>query len=26
VLRRRIQDQLGWSCHVPEHLERVALE
>ena len=26
VLHRRIQDQLGWSCHVPEHLERVALE
>ena len=25
VLRRRIQDELGWSCKVPEHLEKVEL-
>jgi metallo-beta-lactamase family protein len=25
VLRRRIQDELGWTCQVPEHLERAAL-
>jgi metallo-beta-lactamase family protein len=26
ALRRRIQDQLGWVCVVPEHLERVRLD
>ena len=25
ALRRRIQNELGWRCRVPEHLERVAL-
>lgn len=25
VLRRRIQDELGWSSHVPEQMERVEL-
>jgi metallo-beta-lactamase family protein len=25
ALRRRIQDELGWTCRVPEHGERVAL-
>jgi metallo-beta-lactamase family protein len=25
VLRRRIQDELGWTCKVPEHLEKAAL-
>jgi metallo-beta-lactamase family protein len=25
VLRRRIQDELGWPCRVPEHLERAEL-
>jgi metallo-beta-lactamase family protein len=25
VLRRRIQDELGWPCKVPEHLERTEL-
>ena len=25
VLRLRIQDQLRWSCKIPEHLERVDL-
>lgn len=25
VLRRRIQDELGWACRVPEHLERANL-
>ena len=25
VLRRRIQDELGWRCKVPEHLEKVEL-
>lgn len=26
ALRRRIQDELGWPCRVPEHLERAVLE
>ncbi|EXL07890.1 MAG: MBL fold metallo-hydrolase [Pseudaminobacter sp.] len=26
ALRRRIQDDLGWPCRVPEHLEKVVLE
>ena len=26
ALRRRIQDELGWSAHPPEHLETVALD
>lgn len=26
ALRLRIQDELGWDSHVPEHLETVALE
>jgi metallo-beta-lactamase family protein len=26
VLRRRIQDELGWSARAPEHAERVTLE
>jgi metallo-beta-lactamase family protein len=26
VLRRRIQDELGWSATAPEHLERAALQ
>jgi metallo-beta-lactamase family protein len=25
VLRRRIEEELGWSCRVPEHLEKVDL-
>ncbi|GIK96303.1 MAG: MBL fold metallo-hydrolase [Alphaproteobacteria bacterium] len=25
VLRRRIEEELGWACKVPEHLERVVL-
>jgi metallo-beta-lactamase family protein len=25
VLRRRIQDELGWPCKVPEHLEKAEL-
>ena len=25
ALRRRIQDELGWSAHAPEHLERFTL-
>jgi metallo-beta-lactamase family protein len=25
VLRARIQDELGWNCRVPEHLEKVEL-
>ncbi|NEX61159.1 MBL fold metallo-hydrolase RNA specificity domain-containing protein [Noviherbaspirillum galbum] len=25
VLRKRIEDKLGWRCHVPEQLERVML-
>ncbi|WP_163272550.1 MBL fold metallo-hydrolase RNA specificity domain-containing protein [Chelativorans alearense] len=24
-LRKRIEEELGWSCHVPEHLEKVEL-
>lgn len=26
TLRRRIQDELGWQCRVPEHLEKAVLE
>lgn len=26
ALRRRIQDELGWRCRVPEHLEKAVLE
>jgi len=26
ALRRRIQDELGWTCQVPEHLEKAVLE
>jgi metallo-beta-lactamase family protein len=26
ALRRRIQDELGWSAHAPEHLESVRLD
>jgi metallo-beta-lactamase family protein len=26
ALRLRIQDELGWDAHVPEHLEKVELE
>lgn len=26
ALRHRIEEELGWPCRVPEHLERVALE
>jgi metallo-beta-lactamase family protein len=25
VLRRRIEEELGWTCRVPEHLEKVVL-
>ena len=25
VLRRRIQDELGWNCKVPEQLEKAEL-
>ena len=25
VLRRRIQEELGWNCKVPEHLEKAEL-
>lgn len=25
VLRRRIEEELGWPCKVPEHLEKVGL-
>jgi metallo-beta-lactamase family protein len=25
-LRKRIEEELGWPCHIPEHLERVELK
>jgi metallo-beta-lactamase family protein len=25
VLRRRIEEELGWRCKVPEHMEKVEL-